>query len=443
MVFRAQVGELSQKLQEIEVGQPADAMEHCVSLKTYHTFIKGLSVALPSACLRMQPYANYETDVGVSWHALRPRAGVDQRVLIGTTGLSIGMTLTAALCVMYIAFVRFTGADGFTHLQLRQACEETWVPGFTMDAVDDGTAVAYVMRLGNCEEGDGPLRASSLSVLFPVVGCLTLCMSPLIFWRNAEATALVRLLGEPRTLIVILQAVGKAGLDTITLTRFPVAIRLYSVPSAGGAMLAGRLAYCLFLPVSVIVFVMLDVCVVTAPRMRCIFGGAILVLMLCEMWTFSLDLPTTVEPKNDMSFRLARNFDFALLAMLFGAIAATFAHPNQLAFVHLPTDLSELILFDTGRRRQQAAQLASARKYSKHSHKLQSLQREKKEKSKLQTLALEKAKALKAEALKAKALKAEALLTRASTAAKFKMSQPSENTHGPVTLQGIIYPGYK
>merc|ERR1712194_705456 len=149
------------------------------------------------------------------------------------------------------------------------------------------------------------------------------------------------------------------GLDTITLTKFPVAVRLYSIPSTGAAMLAGRLSYCLLLPVSVIIFIMLDVCVVTAPRMRGVFGMSILVLMLCELYSFGLELPTVVEPRDDFAFQLARNFDFALLAMLAGAIAATLSHPNDMAFVHLPTDLPELILFDTGRRRQRAAQLAS------------------------------------------------------------------------------------
>ena len=375
----AQVGELSQKLQEIEVGQPMDATKHCTSLTTYSTFLKGLSAALPAACLRMQPFANYEADVGVSWHSLRPRAGIDRRVQIGALCLSIGMTLTVLLCLVYIFVVNTTGAGGFTHLQLRRACEETWVPGFAVEADDQESAVAYVLELGNCEHADGPLRVFSLSVQFPVVGCLTLCLSPLIFWHNAEATALLRLLGEPRTLIVMLQAIGKAGLDTITLSRFPVAVRLYSIPDTGGAMLVGRLTYCLFLPLSVIIFVMLDVCVVTAPRMRCVFGSAILILMLCELWSFTLELPTMVEPRDSVSFQLARNFDFALLAMLFGAIASTFTHPNDMAFVHLPTDLSELVLFDTGLRRQKAAQLASARKYSKHAHKLQSLQKVKPE----------------------------------------------------------------
>ena len=125
-----------------------------------------------------------------------------------------------------------------------------------MEATDDGTAVAYVVQLGTCAQADGPLNIFRLSVLFPAMGIIALCMSPLIFWRNAEATALVRLLREPRTLIVLLQAIGKAGLDTITLSRFPVAVRLYSIPNAGGIMLAGRLTYMLLLPLSVVIFVM-------------------------------------------------------------------------------------------------------------------------------------------------------------------------------------------
>ena len=100
--------------------------------------------------------------------------------------------------------------------------------------------------------------------------------------------------------------------------------------------------------------------------------------MLCELYTFTLKLPTVVEPRDDFTFELARNFDFALLAMLAGAIAATFFHPNDMAFVHLPTDLPELILFDTGRRRQRAAQHASMMKYRKHANKLQSMMRRKK-----------------------------------------------------------------
>ena len=45
---------------------------------------------------------------------------------------------------------------------------------------------------------------------------------------------------------------------------------------------------------------------------------------------------------------------------------------------HLPTDLPELVLFDTGRRRQRAAQHASMMKYRKHANKLQSMMRRKK-----------------------------------------------------------------
>ena len=44
------MAELSQKLQEIEVGQPADATKHRVSLTTYNTFLKGLSVSRGTRC---------------------------------------------------------------------------------------------------------------------------------------------------------------------------------------------------------------------------------------------------------------------------------------------------------------------------------------------------------------------------------------------------------
>ena len=363
------------------MGQPIEAQRYSVSIATYSTFLQGLSTALPAACLRMTPFANYDSEVaGVSWYALRPKEGVNTNVRFAARVLSFGMTLTALLRVAFVLTVFAPAQGGFTNLELRRACEETWTPTFdnSTHAHESDSAVAYVLRLGTCSDDEGPLSIFSFSVAFPIVGCITLCFSPLMFWRNAESTALVRLLGEPRTLILMLQAVGKAGLDTITLTRFPVAVRLYSVPYTGGMMLSGRLFYCLFMPMSVILFIMMDICIVTAPRMRCVFAITLLVHMSCELALNQyIDLPSIAEAQADPASGLARNLDFALLTALAGAIASTLSDPKNMTFVKLGTDLNELVLFDTGLRRQKATLLAEERKASIHSSKLRSRHQEK------------------------------------------------------------------
>ena len=55
----------------------------------------------------------------------------------------------------------------------------------------------------------------------------------------------------------------------------------------------------------------------------------------------------------------------------------TLSDPKNMTFVKLGTDLNELVLFDTGLRRQKATLLAEERKASIHSSKLRSRHQEK------------------------------------------------------------------
>ena len=44
-------------------------------------------------------------------------------------------------------------------------------------------------------------------------------------------------------------------------------------------------------------------------------------------------------------------------------IASTLADPSSMAFIKLPTDLHDLVLFDTGQRRLKEKELAAERQY--------------------------------------------------------------------------------
>ena len=57
-----------------------------------------------------------------------------------------------------------------------------------------------------CDDEQGPLRYFLMAPIPPVVGCLALLLSPWIFYANADATALHRLLSQPRVLLVVMQA---------------------------------------------------------------------------------------------------------------------------------------------------------------------------------------------------------------------------------------------
>ena len=64
-----------------------------------------------------------------------------------------------------------------------------------------------------------------------------------------------------------------------------------------------------------------------------------------------------------MAVEVARRIDFGLLLMLSGAIWATLSHPFNLTFIQLPTDLHELVLFDTAMRRSRDQTEAFERNY--------------------------------------------------------------------------------
>ena len=168
---------------------------------------------------------------------------------------------------------------------------------------------------------------------------------------------------------MLTQAIARAGLTSISLTRFPVAIRLYSVPQVGGAMLTGRLLECLFLPCATILFVLMDCFVVTAPRMRCVLALTLLFHMSVELLffqnggTFVTEQPLILETLDDVGLEIARKIDFSLLLILLGATISTLLHPNSMTFITLPVDLEELVLYDTGVRRLKDEQLSAEKQY--------------------------------------------------------------------------------
>lgn len=130
-------------------------------------------------------------------------------------------------------------------------------------------------------------------------------------------------------------------------------------------MLAARLLECLFLPSCVTVFVLMDCCVVGAPRARCALGLTLLSQLFIELLSYELDgLPTMLETADDVAIRLARSIDFSILVMLAGAIVSAFADPSSMTFIKLPTNLHELVLFDSDQRRQRSQQFAVEREYT-------------------------------------------------------------------------------
>ena len=385
-----EVGELSQKLQEIEVGQPKAAFEHRAALGTYRTYLQALAKALPLAHCRVQPFANelpqphhegapspqlprqkqQQQQQRLSWHALRPSEGVEPRVQKASAQMAIGFGLGALLRFVYlVAALGPCDSSGFSCWQLRRACEERWAPGFVepVNATNASGAAIYVASLPEgeqCDDGNGPLRLFAMACVSPIIGCLTLLLAPRLVRDNADAIALQRLLSDPRVLLVMLQAITRAGLVTVSLTRFPVAVELYSVPKVGGALLTARLLECLFMPCAIILFVLMDCCVVTAPRMRCVLALALLLHMLVELFTVeSSNLPTVEEAKDDVATQVARNIDFSLLVMMSGAIASTLRFPKSMTFIQLRTDLQELVLFDTARERRKQQRLAAEFEY--------------------------------------------------------------------------------
>ena len=113
------------------------------------------------------------------------------------------------------------GGGGFNHWQLRGACEQRWAPAAAY--AEGGAperpsgeyaeprlppAVSYVASLDaayGCDAALGPLQYFALLCVAPAVGCATLLLTPLVFIKNTDPTALDRLIKDAKVLLLMLQ----------------------------------------------------------------------------------------------------------------------------------------------------------------------------------------------------------------------------------------------
>ena len=79
-------------------------------------------------------------------------------------------------------------------------------------------------------------------------------------------------------------------------------------------MLTARMLECLVLPTSIALFVLMDCCVVNAPRARCVLGLTLLAQLIIDQTLLeSGDLPSNLETDGDLAVELAGRIDFSLL----------------------------------------------------------------------------------------------------------------------------------
>ena len=346
-MLQHEVSELSHKLQEVEIGQPRDVDQNNGQFIYYQTYLLSLAKALPYAMLHLQPFHGEGSGFGgynaAAWIDLRHKPKVVQQVQLGAKLITLGLLCQLFGRLTFLLVVYRSGEAGDRPIDKRMRCEELWASGNVTNATDAGD--------GDCNAADGPMAIFAWSVIVPALGILTIAFTPLLFKDNANAVALKRLLGEPRVLLIMLQAVTRTGLTANNITRFPVAIELYSVPIVGASMMAGRLCDLLFFPCSIIVFILMDACVTTAPRMRCLYGVFLLFFMSSEIFeNDNSQLPSVLELQRDWGYSASRKLDFSLLLMLASAILSTASHPHKMNFISNATEIMELVIFDEGAR---------------------------------------------------------------------------------------------
>lgn len=384
-----EVGEMSLKLQEVDVAQPRDCRldngrgPHTDVFEHYQTFLLSLSKALPLATLHVQPFTSGADMSGQQeWAALKIKPEVAARVEMGAK-----LVAASLLCQMFARLIFMLCASepggyfaGPSPNEERLQCERVWYllardeEGISI--VDGGLGPNEMWSYRNvtlndtatndrCNEPGGPLDFFQWSVTAPVLGIVTLLVTPLLFAGNANPLALQRLLEEPRVLLLLLQSVLRTGIAANNITAFPVAVRLYSLPGTGGALMAAQLMDLLYFPCSIIAFILMDSLVHTAPRMRCLFGISVLFYMCSELLNSEINahFPTVLESAEDFSVSISRKIDFSILLMLMSSIVNTVYRPRNLNFITLPTELMELIIFDTSTRNLRAETRNHARKY--------------------------------------------------------------------------------
>ena len=374
---QSDVTQLMQKLIEIEIGQPREAKERHEEITTYRTYLKGLNRSLPAARLRLEPFLNNSVE-NSAWQTIRHptalRTSVNRaawRLLIGC-----GASLLARILVHAFLFLPLAGGEE-SAVTRRVDCERLFALNTTTaelnnifntaqkEALDSGDDYAHLFPSSGCDSSDAHLYPFYASCISPLLGIFSvLSFSSSLFKGNANPTALKQLLTDPRVLIIMLQVITRAGLVTSNMTRFPVSHKVYSISGVGTSLFLAKLLDCLFLPCAIVLFVLMDCLVVTAPRMRCVLA-LLLLFMLVESVAYSQfsELPSVLEYRADKEgASVIVGLETGLLAMMLGAIISSVLTPRELTFVKLPTGLMDLVLFEAGNQKLKKQQRVQARK---------------------------------------------------------------------------------
>ena len=366
----ADVGELSRKLQELEVGQPRDAIAAKNEIAIYRTYLEGLCRAIPAARLRMEPFLNDKHDLR-SWQALAPSPDVVERVNSGSKCIAYFLFALLLLRMFHLALVHIAW-DGVESAHLRRkTCERLFamstpsaeIPGITIQLDEFASGLAELeLGPGLCDAGDPLFAMHGAAVVAPVLSLLTLPSIWILFKANANPTAMQSILKEPKVVILLLQSIIWAGVSanySCTID-FPVRLKVYEVPEVGNALLLAHLIDLLFLPCALALFVLMDCLVVTAPRTRCVLAFTLLFMLMERLGNYyTSDLPSVLE-RAGLAGSMISSLETSQLMQVLGAIAAAFGAPRAMAFIKLPTTLMELVLFEQGARELKKRQAADA-----------------------------------------------------------------------------------
>jgi len=230
----------------------------------------------------------------------------------------------------------------------------------------------------SCDGSDELLQPMLAAWIGPLLSTLTMvAFSMQLFRGNSNPTALKQLLNDPRVSLILLQAITRAGLVTSNMTRFPVGLRLFSVPGVGMSLFLAKLLDCLFLLCAIVVFVMMDSIIFAAPRMRCVLALTLLFHMIESVLISQFsDLPTVYEVRNDHIGAVIVSLETGLLMMMLGSIIFSILSPRELTFVKLPTGLSDLVLFEAGAHEMQRKERERAKEgFKEAEHEKRKLRR--------------------------------------------------------------------
>ena len=128
-----------------------------------------------------------------------------------------------------------------------------------------------------------------------------------------------------------------------------------------------------FLMTGVVLLILLDACVVTAPLMRCMLGIYLLMIMIIEIARRSLEeipreqnAPELFEVFHSLwifestTQEFILGIDYTVLLLTLSGILSTLRRPHHLAFLKLPCDLAEF-LYHREQLRRNAAHIARIR----------------------------------------------------------------------------------